>query len=199
MNGQERIAAIKASAGWATLSAKHQEFVNSVEKWVETRPLTLGQESWVERVEKLVANPVDPNWFDFNNEENQKKRAYAIQHYKSTGYYHVQTSRMESEPTYMPDKEVWDRMWANKYINAAFKRWTAGARFAVGDMVVNKYYPHYYGPIAIIEEVRWSGSGWLYNAMPVSPPETFNNASKMGSVDEKHFLPASPRNLKKRI
>lgn len=199
MNGQERIAAIKASAGWASLSAKHQEFINSVEKWVQTRSLTLGQESWVERVEKLVANPVDPNWFDFNNEENQKKRAYAIQHYKATGFYHVQTSRMEEDATYMPDKGVWERMWANKYINAAFKRWTAGARFKIGDMVVNKYYPHYFGPIAVIEEVRWSGSGWHYDALPVSPAETFNNASKMGSVDEKHFLPASNRNLKNRI
>jgi hypothetical protein len=198
MNGQERIAAIKASAGWATLTARHQEFVNSVEEWVKTRPLTLGQESWVERVEKLVVNPVDPNWFDFNNEENQKKRAYAIQHYKATGFYHVQTSRMEEDATYMPDKEIWERMWANKYINAAFKRWTGGARFKIGDMVVNKYHTAYYGKIAVVEHVSWNGSGWTYNALPLSPGEYYSN-QKMQMIEEKHFLPASNRNLKNRI
>jgi hypothetical protein len=198
MNGQERIAAIKASAGWSSLSPRHQEFVNSVEEWVKTRPLTLGQESWVERVEKLVANPVDPNWFDFNNEENQKKRAYAIQHYKATGFYHVQTTRMEEDATYMPDKEIWERMWANKYINAAFKRWTGGARFKIGDMVVNKYHTAYYGKIAVVEHVSWNGSGWTYNALPLSPGEYYSN-QKMQMIEEKHFLPASNRNLKNRI
>lgn len=199
MNGEERIAQIKASAGWSSLSPRHQEFVNSVEVWVKTRPLSVGQESWVERVEKMVANPVDPNWFDLNNEENQKKRAYAIQHYKVTGFYHVQTTRMEEDATYMPEKEMWDRMWGNKYINAAFKRWTVGARFKIGDMVVNKYHPHYYGPIAVIESVRWSGSGWDYNALPLNPGEKYINSNKMQMIEEKHFLPASNRNLKNRI
>ena len=198
MNGQERIAAIKASAGWASLSAKHQDFINSVEKWVETRPLSLGQESWVERVEKLVANPVDPNWFDFNNEENQKKRAYAIQHYKVTGFYHVQTTRMEADPAYMPEKGLWDRMWSNKYINAAFKRWTDGARFKVGDMVVSKYYPASFGNIALVEDVRWNGSEWLYSALPMNPAQQYAGR-KIEMVPEKHFLPATPRNLKNRV
>jgi hypothetical protein len=198
MNGQERIAAIKASAGWAGLSAKHQDFINSVEKWVETRPLSLGQESWVERVEKLVANPVDPSWFDFNNEENQKKRAYAIKHYKAAGYYIPQVSRMEADPAYMPEKELWDRMWANKYINAAFRRWTDGARFKLGDMVVSKYYPTLFGNIALVEEVRWNGSEWLYSALPLNPAEHYAGR-KIEMVPEKHFLPPTPRNLKNRV
>lgn len=198
MNGQERIAAIKASAGWATLSARHQDFVNSVEEFVKTRPLSLGQESWVERVEKLVANPVDPSWFDFNNEENQKKRAYAIQHYKFTGFYHVQTTRMEADPAYMPEKELWDRMWGNKYINAAFTRWTKGSRFKIGDMVVNKYFTHYYGKIAVVESVKWNNSCWIYDAIALSPGEHCPNP-KMQLIEEKHLLPASNRNLKNRI
>ena len=198
MNGEERIAAIKASAGWSSLSPRHQEFVNSVAAWVTTRPLSLGQESWVERGAKMVANPVDPAWFDFSNEENQKKRAYAIQHYKVTGFYHVQTTRMEEDATYMPEKETWDRMWANKYINAAFKRWTAGARFKIGDMVVNKWHTPYYGKIAVVEHVSWNGSGWTYNALPLSPGEYYTN-QKMQMIEEKHFLPASNRNLKNRI
>ena len=198
MNGEERIAAIKASAGWSSLSPRHQEFVNSVAAWVKTRPLSVGQESWVERVEKMVANPVDPAWFDFSNEENQKKRAYAIQHYKITGFYHVQTTRMEEDATYMPEKELWDRMWGNKYINAAFKRWTAGARFKIGDMVVNKWHTPYYGKIAVVEHVSWNGSGWTYNALPLSPGEYYTN-QKMQMIEEKHFLPASNRNLKNRI
>ena len=198
MNGEERIAAIKASAGWSSLSPRHQEFVNSVAAWVKTRPLSVGQESWVERVEKMVANPVDPAWFDFSNEENQKKRAYAIQHYKVTGFYHVQTTRMEEDATYMPEKEMWDRMWGNKYINAAFNRWTAGARFKIGDMVVNKWHTPYYGKIAVVEHVSWNGSGWTYNALPLSPGEYYTN-QKMQMIEEKHFLPASNRNLKNRI
>lgn len=198
MNGEERIAAIKASAGWSSLSPRHQDFVNSVEAWVKTRPLSVGQESWVERVEKMVANPVNPTWFDFSNEENQKKRAYTIQHYKVAGFYHVQITRMEEDATYMPEKELWDRMWGNIYINAAFKRWTAGARFKIGDMVVNKWHTAYYGKIAVVEHVSWKGSVWVYNALPLSPGEYYTN-QKMQMIEEKHFLPASNRNLKNRI
>jgi len=197
MEAVERIAAIKANPAFEGLSQSHKDFVDSVEKWVKTRPLSMGQEAWIERIEKVL-KPVDNSWFDLNDEEFQKKRAYAIQHYKATGYYLHQVSRMEADPAYMPEKELWDRMWGNKYINAAFKRWTAGARFKIGDMVVNKYYPSYYGKIAVIENVVWNSSGWTYGALPLNPGEHYIN-QKMQQIDEKHFLPASNRNLKNRI
>lgn len=197
MEAVERIAAIKANPAFEGLSQKHKDFVDSVQKWVQTRPLSVGQEAWVQRIENDL-KPVDNSWFDLNDEEFQKKRAYAIKHYKATGYYHVQTSRMEADPNYMPEKGIWDRMWGNKYINAAFRRWTDGARFKVGDMVVSKYYPAYYGNIALVEEVRWNGSEWLYSALPMNPAEHYAGR-KIEMVPEKHFLPATPRNLKNRV
>ena len=65
-------------------------------------------------------------------------------------------------------------------------------------MVVNKYHTAYYGKIAVVEHVSWNGSGWTYNALPLSPGEYYTN-QKMQMIEEKHFLPASNRNLKNRI
>jgi hypothetical protein len=197
MEAVERIAAIKANPAFEGLSQSHKDFVDSVEKWVKTRPLSIGQEAWVERIEKAL-KPVDNSWFDPNDEEFQKKRAYAIKHYKATGYYITIVSRMEADNSYMPDKELWDRMWSNKYINAAFKRWTVGARFKVGDMVVSKYYPASFGNIALVENVLWNGSEWIYSALPMNPAEHYAGR-KIEMVPEKHFLPATPRNLKNRV
>lgn len=200
MEVAERIAAVKANPAYEAISDKHKSFIDSLENWVKHRSASSAQVAWLERVEKMLVAPIDPNWFDFSNEENKKKREYAIKHYQSAGYWPTVVARMVADPTYMPDKEVWEKMWNNKYIGAAYKRWSAGARFKVGDMVVNKYYPHYYGTIAVIEEIAWyQGTGtWNYVALPLAPNEQYNPHSGKINADESKFLPASKRNLKAR-
>ena len=100
---------------------------------------------------------------------------------------------MEADSTYMPEKAVWEKMWSNKYINAAFKRWTDGSRFNVGDMVVNKYYSAFYGTIAVIQSVKWWNNNWHYEALPLNAAPNYEGRTI--TTDEKSLLPASKRNL----
>jgi hypothetical protein len=190
-----RVQKVKDTEGFpAGLSPADVSFINSIEGWLAGgRNLSTAQNSWLERIEKKCATPLDTNWFDVSLEENQKKRAYAIQHYKATGYYLSVITRMEADSSYMPEKAVWEKMWSNKYIGAAFKRWTAGSRFNVGDMVVNKYYPAYYGTIAVVQSVKWWNSNWQYEALPLNAAPNYEGRTI--TTDEKMLLPASKRNL----
>jgi hypothetical protein len=191
-----RVQKVKDIEGFpAGLSPADVAFITSIEGWLAgERNLSTAQNSWLERIEKKCATPLDTNWFDVSIEENQKKRAYAIQHYKATGYYATVIGRMEADSAYMPEKAVWEKMWSNKYINAAFKRWTDGSRFNVGDMVVNKYYPACYGTIAVIQSVKWSNNNiWLYEALPLNAEPNYEGRTI--TTEEKMLLPASKRNL----
>ena len=192
-----RVQKVKDTEGFpAGLSPADASFIESIGSWLDNgRNLSVAQNSWLERIEKKCATPLDTNWFDVSIEENQKKRAYVIQHYKATGYYPAVIGRMEADSTYMPEKTVWEKMWSNKFINAAFKRWTDGSRFNVGDMVVNKYYPDCYGTIAVVQEVKWVplNNKWNYSALPLNPAQNYEG--RTFQVEENLLLPASKRNL----
>jgi hypothetical protein len=113
-------------------------------------------------------------------------------HYNTAGFYTPQIARMLADSAYMPEKSVWERMWGNKYINAGFKRWTEGSRFNVGEVVINKYYPAYYGTTGLIHNVTFKGGAWSYEYLPMNAKEGYD---KIISVEEKNLLPASKRNL----
>ena len=83
-------------------------------------------------------------------------------------------------------------MWGNKYVNAGFKRWTDGSRFSVGEVVINKYYPAYYGTTGLIHSVTFKGGAWHYECLPMNAKEGYD---KIISIEEKNLLPASKRNL----
>jgi hypothetical protein len=190
-----RVQKVKDTEGFPSgLSPADVAFITSIEGWLAAeRNLSVAQNSWLERIEKKCATPLDTNWFDVSIEENQKKRAYAIQHYKATGYYAIAIAKMEADSAYMPEKAVWEKMWSNKYINAAFKRWTDGCRFNVGDMVVNKYYPAFYGTIAVVQSVKWWNNNWHYEVLPLNAEPNYEGRTI--TTDEKMLLPASKRNL----
>jgi hypothetical protein len=194
-DNKARVQKVKDTEGFpAGLSPADVSFIESIGSWLDNgRNLSVPQNSWLERIEKKCATPLDTNWFDASVEENQKKRAYAIQHYKATGYYATVIFRMEVDSSYMPEKAVWEKMWSNKFINAAFKRWTDGSRFNVGDMVVNKYFPACFGTIAVVQTVKWFNSNWYYDALPLNPAANYEGRTI--TTDEKMLLPASKRNL----
>ena len=196
-DNKARVQKVKDTEGFpAGLSPADVSFIESIGSWLDNgRNLSVAQNSWLERIEKKCATPLDTNWFDASVEENQKKRAYAIQHYKATGYYATVIGRMEADSSYMPEQAVWEKMWSNKFINAAFKRWTEGPRFNVGDMVVNKYYPDCYGTIAVVQEVKWVhlNNKWNYSALPLNAAPNYEGRTI--TTDEKMLLPASKRNL----
>ena len=196
-DNKARVQKVKDTEGFpAGLSPADVSFIESIGSWLDNgRNLSVAQNSWLERIEKKCATPLDTNWFDASVEENQKKRAYAIQHYKATGYYLIVIGRMEADSSYMPEQAVWEKMWSNKFINAAFKRWTDGPRFNVGDMVVNKHYPDCYGTIAVVQEVKWVplNNKWNYSALPLNPSQNYEGRTLQ--IEENLLLPASKRNL----
>lgn len=160
-----RMAAIEANSGYATLlSPRDRDFIVSVKGQVDNgRTPSSAQVSWLERIEKrLIANH---SYFDASNAEHVAKRAYAFQYYKAAGYYSREVAAMEADATYVPDFDLWERMWANKFINAGFKRYSAGAKYGAGDMVKAKI--HNAKHDAVVAGVKWSykASNWIYDTL----------------------------------
>jgi len=159
-----RIDAIEAHERFSTLGARDSEFVASVKGQVANgRVFSSAQGSWVERIEKRLATV--PSTFDANDAAQVAKRAYAIMHYKATGYWLNVVAAMEANVDYMPDADTYDRMWANKFINAGFKRYSAGAKYGAGDMVKAKIYGAKHD--GIIAGIKWSctANNWLYDTL----------------------------------
>ena len=159
-----RIDAIEAHERFSTLGARDSEFVASVKGQVEKgRVFSSAQGSWVERIEKRLATV--PSTFDANDAAQVAKRAYAIMHYKATGYWLNVVAAMEANADYMPDADTYDRMWANKFINAGFKRYSAGAKYGAGDMVKAKIYGAKHD--GIVAGIKWSctANNWLYDTL----------------------------------
>ena len=159
-----RIAAIEAHERFSTLGPRDSEFLASVKGQVERgRVFSSPQASWVERIEKRLATV--PSTFDANDAAQVAKRAYAIMHYKATGYWSVVVAAMEANADYMPDADTYDRMWANKFINAGFKRYSAGAKYGAGDMVKAKIYGAKHD--GIVAGIKWSctANNWLYDTL----------------------------------
>jgi hypothetical protein len=190
---KERISNVKNTEGWQGLmSPADASFIESITGWLDGgRNLSVAQDSWLQRIEKKCV-PIDTSWYDLTDTDLQKKREYAIMHYSAAGFYTPQVARMQADSTYMPEKSVWERMWGNKYVNAGFKRWTDGSRFSVGEVVINKYYPDYYGTTGLIHNVTFKGGAWHYECLPMNAKEGYD---KIISIDEKNLLPASKRNL----
>ena len=190
---KERISNLKNVEGWQGLiSPADAAFIESITGWLDGgRNLSAAQDSWLQRIEKKCV-PTDTSWYDLTDTDLQKKREYAIMHYSAAGFYTPQIARMQTDAAYMPEKSVWERMWGNKYVNAGFKRWTDGSRFSVGEVVINKYYPAYYGTTGLIHSVTFKGGAWHYECLPMNAKEGYD---KIISVEEKSLLPASKRNL----
>ena len=190
---KERISKIQNTEGWkALMTPADCAFVESITGWLAGgRNLSAAQDSWLQRIEKKCV-PTDTSWYDLADGDLQKKREYAMKHYAETGYYTSVIVLMQGNASYMPEKSVWERMWGNKFINAGFKRWTDGSRFSVGEVVINKYYPDYYGTTGLIHNVTFNGGAWHYEYMPMNAKEGYD---KIIAIDEKNLLPASKRNL----
>ena len=160
-----RIAAIEADSGYSSLTERDREFIASVKGQVANgRTPSDAQTSWLARIEKRLV-PVDNSYFDASNAEHVAKRAYAIMHYKATGYYSQVVAAMEADAAYIPHVETWERMWANKFINAGFKRYSAGAKYGAGDMVKAKIYGAKHD--GIVAGIKWSctANNWLYDTL----------------------------------
>lgn len=167
---KERIGKIEGDERFSLLPERDRSFISSVKEQIEKgRVPSAAQTSWIERVEKQLI-PVDTEWWKPEEGDNTKKRLYAILHYSTTGYYSIEIGKMKADSSYMPDKSKWDAMWGNKFIGAGYKRWTAGPKHAIGDMISAKvgYAGHF---TALVTNVAWrSGNKWGYNVTFIDVP-----------------------------
>lgn len=180
-----RIAAIEADSGYATLlTDRDREFIVSVKGQVGNgRTPSDAQTSWLARIEKRLI-PANHSYFDASNAEHVAKRAYALQHYKATGYYSREVAAMEADAAYVPDLDVWERMWANKFINAGFKRYSAGAKYGAGDMVKAKIAGAKHD--AVVAGVKWScnANNWMYEVLLLAGTYASHYAGRNPEVKE---------------
>lgn len=174
-----RIEAVINNEAFSTLPANKQEFIKSIQQQATKKKLSVNQISYLDSIEKSLV-PVNNDWWNAEDAENIKKRAYALAHYKSTGYYLHVVAKMEADPTFMPEEHIWNKMWGNIYINAGYKRHSAGPRWSVGNLLqaVRGYWGYHN---ALVEAVKWSykDNNWTYDVMSfeghkwtVSEPDT---------------------------
>ena len=167
---KERIAKIEGDERFSLLTERDRSFISSVKEQIEKgRVPSPAQTSWIERVEKQLI-PIDTEWWKPEEDDNAKKRLYAILHYSTTGYYSIEIGKMKADSSYRPEKSKWDAMWGNKFIGAGYKRWTAGPKHAIGDMISAKvgYAGHF---TALVTDVAWrSGNKWGYNVTFIDVP-----------------------------
>jgi len=178
-----RIAAIEAHERFSTLVPRDSDFIVSIKGQVDNgRTPSDAQVSWLERIEKRLATV--PSAFDANDAAQVAKRAYTIIHYKATGYWLNVVAAMDADATYLPDADTYDRMWANKFINAGFKRYSAGAKFGAGDMVKAKIYGAKHD--GIIAGIKWSSTAnnWLYDTLILAGLYTESYAGRNVEVKE---------------
>ena len=177
------IAAIEAHPMFGTVVGKDAEFIASVtEQAAKGRILSTPQTEWLARIDKrlnAVASEYDPT-----DGAQVAKRNYTIMHYKATGYYSSVVAAMEADANYVPHAETYDRMWANKFINAGFKRFSAGAKYSAGDMVKAKIYGSKHD--ALVTEVKWSSNSnsWCCNLVILAGTYVTNYAGRDVLVKE---------------
>jgi len=134
----------------------------------------------------------DNSWIE-NDPEYAQKRHYAILHYGATEYYRNTIKKMVENPNYIPQKAQWDKMWGNKYINAGYKRHNEGPHFDLGEIVINKYIPDYYGKAGTISAVNWDihSHNWSYDVL-------FFNGTNYKNMNPKMLLKMVKRNMNTR-
>lgn len=167
-----RIDAVLSDAGFSTLiNVAMQDFVKSIKIQAASKKLSDAQVKYLASVEEKLV-PVDSSWWDATNPENIAKRAFVVPYYKANGYYHVVVSAMENDAAYMPTSAVWNKMWDNKFVNVAWSRFSAGARFAVAEVAQAKYS---YGPLktGIVQSVEWNNIArqWSYGFISFEAPQ----------------------------
>lgn len=159
-----RIDAVLSDAGFSTLiNVAMQDFVKSIKIQAASKKLSDAQIKYLASVEEKLV-PVNTSWWDATIPENIAKRAFAIVYYKANCYYQAVVNAMENDAAYMPTSAVWDKMWGNKFVNVAWSRFSAGARFAVAEVVQAKYS---YSPAqnGIVQSVQWNHHSrqWQYD------------------------------------
>lgn len=156
-----RIEKIQLDPNFASITGKNAEFFASVKSQIDAgRVPSSAQDAWISRIEKALV-PADTSYYDPTDADQAAKRDFTIRHYKAAGYFQSVIAAMEANPSYMPDVAVYEKMWANRFIGAAFKRYTAGIKCDAGDLVtIKRKYVDAFDAVVISTE--YSNQGWWH-------------------------------------
>lgn len=194
-----RIDAVLNNPAYTALPANKQEFIKSIKEQAGKKGLSTAQLNYLASIEKSLA-PVDNTWWDATNPENAVKRQYVITYYGATGYYSTIIPKMKADPAFMPDKDTWDKMWGNKFINARYKRFLEGPKHPIGSIAIGKYR---YGGVhnGIIQKVEFNylDGRWHYGILLFSTGQcmSFTDAEVKAVKQQKPKKPVSKPRSKK--
>jgi hypothetical protein len=163
-----RIDALLNNPAFTGLKVGSQDFIKSIKLQAASKGLSAAQINYLTGIEKEI-RPVDLSWYDTTNSENIAKRAYALVHYKAKGYYGAVIAKMDADPAFMPEQATWDRMWGNVFINAGWKRYSAGSKFSVGQIV------NVSARTGLIQKIEWSceKNHWTCNILEFESGRAF--------------------------
>lgn len=133
-----RIDAVINDPAFSSLPTNKQDFIKSIKGQAASKKLSDAQIKYLASIEKDLL-PVDNSWWNAADSENIQKRAFVVAYYGATGYYSSVIAKMKVDPTFMPERGIWDKMWGNKFINARYKRFSEGNKHNIGDIVVGKF------------------------------------------------------------
>ena len=187
-NNSEIIARIEIVLSKNNNTEREKEFLNSILGQAKKNyNLSSAQISWFSKIENKKDE--DFSYFNWENADDVKKREYLILHYSFGTYYQKTIMNMISNPKFIPNKEVWDKMWGNVYVNAGYKRFSTGARYKVADMVINKFRTFSNSNVGVISKVNWINANWQYEVTGIN--------GIAFEVEEKYLLPCSNANMKR--
>ena len=160
-----RIEAVINSPHYSSLPQKMVDFVLSIKQQAASKGLSDAQLKYLSAIEKQLV-PVDSSWWNATDAEMLRKREFAKKYYGANGYYSTMVVKMTADPTFVPDKALWDKMWDNKFINARYKRFIEGNKVEIGEIVIAKYSygPPYNGIVQTIEYSYLDGR-WQYGIL----------------------------------
>jgi hypothetical protein len=160
-----RIDAVINNPAFSSLFTNKQDFIRSIKGQAASKKLSDAQVKYLASIEKDLL-PVNNSWWNAADPENIRKRQFAVDYYSSNGYYSTLLPRMKADPAYMPEQGIWDKMWANNFINARYKRFIEGNKHNIGDIVIAKFS---YGPASngIVQKFDYNyiNGRWQYEVL----------------------------------
>lgn len=189
-----RIDAVMNSQHYNSLPQKMVDFVLSIKQQATSKGLSDAQLKYLSAVEKQLV-PVDSSWWNATDAEMLRKREFAKNYYAANGYYSSVVAKMTADSAFVPEKDIWDKMWENKFINARYKRFIEGNKVEIGEIVIAKY--SYGSPFnGIVQTITYNyiDGRWQYGILTFQTGEVRHfKDSEVKPVEKKARKPRSKK------
>jgi hypothetical protein len=159
-----RIDAVINHPAFSSLFTNKQDFIRSIKGQAASKKLSVAQVNYLASIEKDML-PTDNSWWNAADPENISKRQFVVPYYGATGYYTTVVQKMKADPTFMPERGVWEKMWSNKFINARYKRFIEANAHNIGDIVIANRYSQASNGIVQKFNYNYLNGRWQYEVL----------------------------------